>query len=96
MTCSCKKSTHQYLAAILVIIIIGALTLVAYTGEQDALRSATALGMKGTAGVMATQVHGYELANITPGNENARSTLRSSRDSTPCGVWMTISSTPIS
>lgn len=71
MKCLCQKSTHQYLAAILVIIIIGALTLFAYTGEQDALRSATALGMKGTAGVMATQVHGYELANITPGNENA-------------------------
>ncbi|MDD5142312.1 hypothetical protein [Methanoregula sp.] len=71
MTCSCKKSTHQYLAAILVIIIIGALTLYAYNSEQDALKSLTDRGMKATVGVMATQVHGAELANITPGNENA-------------------------
>ena len=71
MTCSCEKSTKQYIAAVLVIIIIGALTLFAYTGEQDALKGATDRGMKATVGVMATQVHGYELANITPGNENA-------------------------
>lgn len=71
MTCSCKKSTHQYLAAILVIIIIGGLTLFAYYSEQEALKSQTDRGMKSTVGVMATQIHGNELANITPGNENA-------------------------
>jgi hypothetical protein len=71
MMCSCTKSTKLWVAAALVVIIIGALTLYAYTGEQNALKSATDMGMKSTVGVMATQVHGSELTNITPGNENA-------------------------
>ncbi len=71
MTCSCTKTTKLWAAAILVVIIIGALTLFAYTSEQSALKSAIDIGMKGTVGVMATQVHGSDLANITPGNENA-------------------------
>jgi hypothetical protein len=71
MICSCSKSTKQYAAAILVIIIIGALTLFAYTGEQKALKGATDMGLEGAVGVMATQIHASELVNITPGNENS-------------------------
>jgi len=71
MTCSCSKSTKLWAAAILVIVIIGALTLYAYTSEQNALKSATNMGMKGTVSVMATQVSAGELANITAGNENS-------------------------
>lgn len=70
MTCSCTKTTKLWAAAILVVIIVGALALFAYTSEQNALKSAIDMGMKGTVGVMATQVHGSDLANITPGNEN--------------------------
>jgi len=71
MTSSCSKSTTLYAAAILAIVIIGALTLFAYTSEQKALKGATDMGLEGVAGVMATQVHASDLANITPGNENS-------------------------
>lgn len=68
---SCKQSTKLWVAAVLVIVIIGALTLYAYTSEQNALKSATNMGMEGAVGVMATQIQAGELANITPGNENS-------------------------
>ncbi len=69
MTCSCSKTTKLWAATILVVIIIGALTLFAYTSEQKALKSAIDMGLEGSVGVMATQVQVADLANITPGNE---------------------------
>ena len=71
MMCSCNKSTKLWAAAILVIIIIGSLTLFAYTSEQKALKGATNMGMEGAVSVMATQLSAGDLANITPGNENS-------------------------
>lgn len=71
MTCSCSKSTRLWAASILVIIIIGALTVFAYTSEQNALKSATQEGMKSTVSVMATQIHATALANITAGSETS-------------------------
>jgi hypothetical protein len=69
MTCPCSKSTKIWAASILVIIIIGALTAFAYTSEQNALTSATQMGMKATVSVMATQVNASDLAGLKPGDE---------------------------
>lgn len=69
MTCSCSDSAKLWIAAILAIVVIGALTACAYSSEQNALKEATILGMKSTASVMATQIHPSEFANISPGDE---------------------------
>ncbi len=69
MTCSCSKSTKIVGSALLVILIIGALTLFAYTGEQNALKGATQIGMKSTVAVMATQVNASDIAGLMPGDE---------------------------
>ena len=69
MACKCRKSTRLWISSILVIIIISALTLFAYTGSQDALRDSVRTGLKNTAGVMATQVNASDLTNIMPGDE---------------------------
>jgi len=71
MTCPCSKSTKLWIASILAIVIIGALTAFAYTSEQTALKGATINGMKSTASVMATQVHPAEFANLNPGDETS-------------------------
>lgn len=71
MTSSCSCSTKIWGSALLVILVIGALTLFAYTSEQDALKGANDRGMKATAGVMATQVNAADLANINPGDETS-------------------------
>jgi len=69
MTCSSPASTKIWAASILVIIIIGALTASAYTSEQNALKSATRMGMEATVSVMATQVNASDLAGLKPGDE---------------------------
>lgn len=69
MTCSTSPSTKLWIAAILAIIVIGALTACAYTSEQNALRGAAIMGMKSTASVMATQISPGEFANLKPGDE---------------------------
>ena len=69
MACKCSKSTKLWISSILVIIIISALTLFAYTGSQDALRDSVRTGLKNTAGVMATQVNASDIANLKPGEE---------------------------
>ncbi len=71
MTCTCSVSTKQWVSAILVIIIIGALTLFAYTSAQDSLSDAVQDGMKSTVGVMATQVNASDIANLKPGDETS-------------------------
>jgi len=71
MTCTCSVSTKQWVSAILVIIIIGALTLFAYTSAENSLSDAVQGGMKSTAGVMATQVNASDIANLKPGDETS-------------------------
>ena len=71
MTCTCSVSTKQWVSAILVIIIIGALTLFAYTSAEDSLSDAVQDGMKSTVGVMATQVNASDIANLKPGDETS-------------------------
>jgi hypothetical protein len=71
--------TKMWVGAIAIIIVIGALTLFAYTSEQNALKEATQRGMKSTAGVMATQVHVADIANITPGMEDSEQYLAIAR-----------------
>jgi hypothetical protein len=69
MACTCKTATKLWISSILVIIIISALTLFAYTGSQVALKNSVQTGLKNTAGVMATQVNSSDLANLKPGDE---------------------------
>jgi len=69
MTKPCFTSTKLWIAAILAIIIIGALTAFAYTSEQNALKGATDMGMKSTVAVMATQIHAEDIAGLQPGDE---------------------------
>lgn len=69
MSCSCTSSTKIWGSAVLVILIIGALTLFAYTSEQNALKIATRQGMESTVAVMATQVTAADLAGLKPGDE---------------------------
>jgi hypothetical protein len=69
MTGPCSKSTKLWIASILAIIIIGALTAYACTSEQNALKGATDMGMKSTVGVMATQIQASDIAGLQPGDE---------------------------
>jgi hypothetical protein len=69
MACTCSKSTKLWIASIIVIIIISALTLYTYTSSEDALRNSVRTGLKNTAGVMATQVNASDLAGLKPGDE---------------------------
>ena len=69
MSCSCTSSTKIWGSALLVILIIGAITLFAYSNEQNALKSATQQGMKSTVAVMAAEVNAADLAGLKPGDE---------------------------
>jgi hypothetical protein len=57
--------------SVLVMVIIAALTISAYNAENDAIKSAVKLGMKSTAGVMATQVNASEITGLKPGDETS-------------------------
>ncbi|MGD0081114.1 MAG: hypothetical protein ABSB80_10790 [Methanoregula sp.] len=69
MTGRSSVSTKLGVSAVLVIVIIGVLTMFAYTSEQNALRDATRQGMESTVGVMATQVNASDIAGLRPGDE---------------------------
>ncbi|HII98482.1 MAG TPA: hypothetical protein HA272_04295, partial [Methanoregula sp.] len=56
MNCSLVNSKKVLISSILVILIIGSLTLVAYNNQNDALQSSLKMGLKSTASVMATQI----------------------------------------
>ena len=58
MTGTCSKSTILWVSAILVIIIIGSLTALAYTSSTAAIKNTVRTGLESTAGVMATQING--------------------------------------
>jgi hypothetical protein len=80
MSGSCKLSTTQILSAILVILVIGALTAYAYTNANDALKDSVKTGMKATVGVMATQINTSDLAGFKPGDETSPSYIALTRE----------------
>jgi hypothetical protein len=70
MICSVMRTKKVLAASLLVILIIGSLTLLAYSGENAAMKDAVKLGMKSTVGVMATQITPADLSGLKPGDEN--------------------------
>jgi hypothetical protein len=71
MTGICSNSKTLLIGSILVMVIIGTLTLVAYNSENDAIKGAVKDGMKATVGVMASQVNASEIAGLKPGDETS-------------------------
>jgi hypothetical protein len=71
MTSTCSKSTQLWVSAILVIIIIGALTAFAYSGSTTAIKNTVRTGLESTAGVMATQVNASDLVGLKSGDEGS-------------------------
>jgi len=71
MICSCMQSKKILISSILVILIIGSFSLLAYNNQNDALQNSVKLGLKSTAGVMATQISPKDLAGLKPGDEGS-------------------------
>ena len=71
MTGTCSKSTILWVSAIVVIIIIGALTALAYTSSTSAIKSSVRTGLESTAGVMATQINGSDVVLFQAGDEGS-------------------------
>jgi hypothetical protein len=71
MTDSCSKSTLLWVSAILVVIIIGSLTVFAYTSSTAAIKSSVHTGLESTAGVMATRINGSEVVLFKAGDEGS-------------------------
>ena len=65
------SKTRLWVSALLIVIVIGTLTIVAYNGSSDALKDSVRQGMKSTAAVMATQINANDLAGIKPGDESS-------------------------
>jgi hypothetical protein len=70
MTEKCT-STKLWVSAILIVVVIGALTAFAYSSSHEALKDSVRDGMKSTAAVMATQINASDLAGIKPGDESS-------------------------
>ncbi|MDP3395804.1 MAG: hypothetical protein Q8S57_03950 [Methanoregula sp.] len=71
MTCTCSKSTILWVSAVVVIIIIGALTALAYTSSTSAIKTSVRTGLESTAGVMATQINGSDVVLFKAGDEGS-------------------------
>jgi hypothetical protein len=71
MTCTCSKSTILWVSAILVIIIIGSLTALAYTSSTATIKSSVRNGLESTVGVMATQINASEVVLFKAGDEGS-------------------------
>jgi methyl-accepting chemotaxis protein len=56
-------------SAILVILVIGALTGLAYSAQNESISNSLRMGLESTASVMATQINASDLAAIKPGDE---------------------------
>jgi hypothetical protein len=69
MICSLVQSKKVLVSSILVILIIGSFTLLAYNNQNDALQGSAKLGLESTASVMATQITPKDLAGLKPGDE---------------------------
>ena len=64
-----KSSACILGSALLAILVIGGLTLAAYTGEQDALKASVQRGMESTVAAMATEINASDIAGLRPGDE---------------------------
>lgn len=71
MICSSVQSKKVLVGSILVILIIGSFTMLAYNSQKDALQGSAKQGLESTASVMATQVIPKELAGLKPGAEGS-------------------------
>lgn len=69
MTGTCSKSTILWVSAIVVILIIGSLTALAYTSSTAAIKTSVRTGLESTAGVMATQINGSDVIMFKAGDE---------------------------
>ena len=71
MICSFVQSKKILISSILVILIIGSFTLLAYNNQNTALQNSVKQGMESTVSVMATQISPKDLAGIKPGDEGS-------------------------
>ena len=71
MTETCSSATKLWVNALLIVIVIGALTAFAYTSSNDALKDSVRQEMKSTAAVMATQINASDLTGFKPGDETS-------------------------
>lgn len=71
MTQTRPSATKLWVTAILIVVIIGSLTALAYTNSNNALKDAVRQGMESTASVMATQINASDIHGIKPGDENS-------------------------
>ena len=71
MTETCSSATKIWVSALLIVIVIGALTAFAYTSSNDALKDSVRQEMKSTAAVMATQINASDLTGFKPGDETS-------------------------
>ncbi|PKL58409.1 MAG: hypothetical protein CVV34_02455, partial [Methanomicrobiales archaeon HGW-Methanomicrobiales-5] len=71
MTGTCSKSTILWVSAILVIIIIGSLTALAYTSSNTAIKDTVSNGLESTVGVMATQINASDVEMLKAGDEES-------------------------
>jgi hypothetical protein len=69
MICSLVHSKKILISSIIVILLIGSFTMLAYNNENDALQSSVKMGLKSTASVMATQISPKDLMGLKPGDE---------------------------
>ncbi|MDO9550386.1 MAG: hypothetical protein Q7J03_05375 [Methanoregula sp.] len=71
MAGTCSKSTILWVSAILVIIIIGSLTALAYTSSNTAIKDTVRNGLESTVGVMATQINASDIEMLKAGDEGS-------------------------
>jgi hypothetical protein len=71
MNCSFVHSKKILISSILVILIIGSFTLIAYNNQNTALQNSVRQGLESTASVMATQISPKELVALKPGDEGS-------------------------
>ncbi len=70
MNCLQENQKTKLIASLFIILIIGTLTILAYTSENATMGEAVRTGMKSTVGVMATQITPADIAGLKPGDEN--------------------------
>ncbi|MHB8163903.1 MAG: hypothetical protein ACYDDV_06080 [Methanoregula sp.] len=71
MNSSFVQSNKILICSILVILIIGSFTLLAYNNQNTALQNSVKQGLESTASVMATQISPKDLAGLKPGDEGS-------------------------
>jgi hypothetical protein len=71
MTVTCSKSTILWVSAIVVILIIGSLTVLAYTSSTAAIQNTARTGLESTVGVMATQINASDVELLKAGDEGS-------------------------